>query len=776
MSMSDDDAEILAVARAGFLDEAQDMLRQFEQGLLVLESEPGDSESLNSAFRAAHTIKGTAGMFGCDAVVAFTHEAETLLEALRSGQRQLDDTVVAALLESRDQMEALLEEVRSGHEDPAVKASSQALAARLRALLGKDEPSAAEPATDPNEAAAAASASECAVSARSCWHLSLRFQQDALRNGLDPLSFLRYLATLGEVLAVRTQSQAIPALEDLDAEACHLGFELRFDSPASRQDIERVFEFAVDDSDVQILAPDAAPADFEALASLRCGDDAAARAALFECWRDMGLRFELRLEAVVPADTDDEEAQPLVVPHIERRSATPERTAARGGDRRSGVGERREGGRDRRAGDETRFVRVRADKLDKLIDLIGELVIAGSGAQMIAHLEGNEALVEANSRVMDLVQETRDGTLALRMVPIGETFARFQRVVRDVSKQLGKEVELVVTGGDAELDKSMVDAIADPLMHLVRNSMDHGLEAPLERLAAGKQALGRLALNAFHEAGSIVIEVSDDGRGLARERILNKAIERGLIPENQVLADHEVWQLIFLPGFSTAETITDLSGRGVGMDVVKRSIESLRGTISLSSSSGRGTLTQIRLPLTLAMIDGFLTLVGGVNYVLPLAAVAECIDVPEECEREAERPADERRISGTFNLRGEVLPWLDLARFYGIQQDLTAPELATNSGSRRRRSVVVVRDGQTRLGLIVDRLLGEHQTVIKPLSGIFQHLKALAGSTILGSGEVALLLDVPGLTAAAIRGGQRERERGHVKSDQTTQRIASRSN
>ncbi|MCV2421858.1 chemotaxis protein CheA [Paucibacter sp. DJ2R-2] len=747
MSMSDDDAEILAVARAGFLDEAQDMLRQFEQGLLVLESDPGDSESLNSAFRAAHTIKGTAGMFGCDAVVAFTHEAETLLEALRSGQRQLDGTVVAALLESRDQMEALLEEVRSGQEDPAVKASSQALAARLRALLGKTD--AVEPATQAQaieETATPLSATSEAAT-RSCWHLSLRFQQDALRNGLDPLSFLRYLATLGDVLAVRTQAQDVPALEDLDAEACHLGFEVRFDSPASRQDIERVFEFAVDDSDVQILAPGAPPAEFEALASLRCGDDAAARAALFDCWHGMGLRFELRLATVAVADEKDSEvAEPQLVPHIERRAAAPEQNAARGSDRRSGVGERREGGRDRRAGDETRFVRVRADKLDKLIDLIGELVIAGSGAQMIAHLEGNEALVEANSRVMDLVQETRDGTLALRMVPIGETFARFQRVVRDVSKQLGKEVELVVTGGDAELDKSMVDAIADPLMHLVRNSMDHGLEAPAERLAAGKQAQGRLALNAFHEAGSIVIEVSDDGRGLARERILNKAIERGLITENQMLADHEVWQLIFLPGFSTAEAITDLSGRGVGMDVVKRSIESLRGNISLSSSSGRGTLTQIRLPLTLAMIDGFLTVVGGVNYVLPLASVAECIDVPTECSSQ-----EEARISGTFNLRGEVLPWLDLARFYGVQPDFS-----------RRRSVVVVRDGPTRVGLIVDRLMGEHQTVIKPLSGIFQHLKALAGSTILGSGEVALLLDVSGLFAAAIRDSQNKKSPSHT--------------
>ena len=613
MSMTDDDAEILAVARAGFLDEAQEMLRQFEQGLLVLESDPRDSESLNSAFRAAHTIKGTAGMFGCEAVVSFTHEAETLLEALRANQRQLDDDVMSALLESRDQIELLLGEVRSGESDPDVAASSATLAARLRALLG--QPAAAKPA--PTLPAAAPQALVQAPDRT--WHLSLRFLPDALRNGLDPLSFIRYLGTLGEVKAIRTQTAAVPALDALDAEACYLGFELRFESDASHSAIEQVFEFAAEDSDVVILPPGAPPAAFEDLATRRCGEDAEARTALFDCWQSMGISFEVRLE-VAPSAAEAalaDEAPPLV-PHIERRAASPEGEIKRGSDRRSGVGERREGGRDRRAGDETRFVRVRADKLDKLIDLIGELVIAGSGAQMIAHQEGAEVLLEATQRVMDLVQETRDGTLALRMVPIGETFARFQRVVRDVSKQLGKEVELIVTGGDTEMDKSMVDSIADPLMHLVRNSMDHGLETFDERLATGKPATGRLALNAYHEAGAVVIEVSDDGRGLARERILRKAVERELVAEGQVLSDHEVWQLIFQPGFSTAEQITDLSGRGVGMDVVKRSIESLRGTISLSSQVGHGTLTQIRLPLTLAMIDGFLTMVGGVNYVLPL--------------------------------------------------------------------------------------------------------------------------------------------------------------
>lgn len=730
MSLSDDDAEILAVARAGFIEEAQEMLGQFEAALLVLESAPDDAESLNAAFRAAHTIKGTAGLFGFDRVVAFTHEAETLLEALRSGARPLDEEVVAALLESRDQIEKLLAEVQEGEPDPAVEAAGQALANRLRALLGKPPVVGAETRAAPEPASPAPSAAT--PSAEPMWHLSLRFHQDALRNGLDPLSFLRYLARLGDIVGIRTLVEAIPPLEELDAEACHLGFELRLRSESSREEIIGVFEFAAEDSDVQLLAPAATPADFEALAERRCAADAKARETLFSIWRDLGVAFELRHEL---PETPDPETPPEPIPHIERRQA-PAREQA--GDRRSGEGDRRQGGRDRRAGDETRFVRVRADKLDKLIDLIGELVIAGSGAQMIAHQEGADLLLEATQRVMDLVQETRDGALALRMVPIGETFGRFQRVVRDISKQLDKEIELVVSGAETELDKSMVDQIADPLMHLVRNSMDHGIETADVRLASGKPATGRLFLNAYHEAGSVVIEVADDGRGLARERILAKAVERELISAEQVLSDHEVWQLIFLPGFSTADQVTDLSGRGVGMDVVKRNIEALRGTISLHSEAGKGTRTQIRLPLTLAMIDGFLTMVGGVNYVLPLNVVAECIDLPTRC-RELET-SGRAQVSGHFDLRGEVVPWLDLAHFYGVPPD-----------SSRRRSVVIVREGERRVGLIVDRLMGEHQTVIKPLAGIFQPLKALAGSTILGSGEVALVLDVNGLMESARR-------------------------
>ena len=740
----DDDAEIIAAARVGFLDEAADMLQQFEQALLVMETTPDDAENLNAAFRAAHTIKGTAGLFGCDAVVVFTHEVETLLEGLRSGQLAVTDDISAALLEGFDQMAVLLDEVRTGEASPTVQARSQALGARLRQLHGMGHARADDDLlADAPAAAAASSVATTTAATGAAWHLSLRFGADALRNGLDPLAFIRYLGSIGTLDGCHVLADSLPPLDRLDAETCHLGFELRLRSEAGHDEIERVFEFAVDDCSVEILPPDADGDAFERLLALRCGDDGEAVEALLAIWASLGMAMgqvsddahTAELDGATPADQDD----PATLP---THAAAPEPTTVTTlpANRRQPAADRR-AGRDRRAPAETRFVKVRADKLDHLIDLIGELVIAGSGAQMVANQEQSPAFLEATQRVSELVQATRDGALALRMVPVGETFSRFQRVVRDTGKQLGKEIDFAITGGDTELDKSMVELIADPLMHLVRNSLDHGLELPAERLAAGKPALGRLGINAYHEGGAIVIEVSDDGRGLRRDRILAKAIERGLLPEGATPSDPEVWQLIFAPGFSTADKVTDLSGRGVGMDVVKRNIESLRGQISLASVEGRGTTTQIRLPLTLAMIDGFLTLVGGVHYVLPLAVVSECIAVPRECVDAPERTC------GTFDLRGEVLPYIDLALFYGVVPG------ASNQVDAQRRSLVVVRDGAVRIGLVVDRLLGEHQTVIKPLAGIFRHLKALAGSTILGSGDVALVLDMQGLMAAALQAG-----------------------
>ena len=733
--MSDDD-DIIAQARAGFLDEAAQLLKQFEDALLVMETQPDDTENLNAAFRAAHTIKGTAGLFGYDAVVSFTHHAETLMESLRSGALKVNDDVIAVLLQSRDQMERLLDEVQSGDASPEVAALSLSIGRDLKALTGKpmDEATASANAPDTTAQTPAPSlapaASPCAL-----WHLSLRFGPDALRNGLDPLAFFRYLARLGDIRHLRLLDDTLPTLEALDAEACHLGFEIALDSAATQTEVEDVFEFARDDCAIAVLPPTASAADYAALLDERCGTDVQARDALLSLWAEQGVELTRRATAPKPqtlpdtgpagAESDDAEVPAAAPVEIERR-ATPVESS----DRRGNPPERRDGAKDRRS-DETRFIRVRADKLDQLIDLIGELVIASSGAQIVAQQEKSPAFIETAHRIRDLVEAARDGTLGLRMVPIGETFARFHRVVRDVGKQLGKDVQLEISGADTEMDKSMVDAIADPLMHLVRNSLDHGVETAADRQAAGKPGTARVALHAYHEGGQIVIEVSDDGRGLNRERIFNKAVEKGLISADAQLSDNEVHQLISLPGFSTAEQVTDISGRGVGMDVVKRNIDALRGQMHIASAEGHGTTMQIRLPLTLAIIDGFLCAVDSVHYVVPLALVAECIETPMACRQGS-------GVAGYFDLRGEVLPYLNLRRYLG-HPDAT----------QGRQSMIVVRLPNQRVGLLVDRLLGEYQTVIKPLGRLLRNVRVIAGSTILGTGEVALVLDVGALIANA---------------------------
>ncbi|MHB9100966.1 MAG: chemotaxis protein CheA, partial [Sulfuricella sp.] len=381
---------------------------------------------------------------------------------------------------------------------------------------------------------------------------------------------------------------------------------------------------------------------------------------------------------------------------------------------------------------ESSFIRVHADKLDDLINLVGELVIASASAALLSQRSRDMMLHEATSTMSRLVEEIRDGALQLRMVQIGETFNRFHRVVRDMSKEIGKEIGLVITGAETELDKTVIEKIGDPLMHLVRNSMDHGIEPAEMRKARGKPAKGTVRLNAYHESGSIVIEVGDDGGGLNRERILAKALERGLVGPNQSLSDKEIYSLIFEAGFSTADAVTNLSGRGVGMDVVRRNIEALRGMIEIDSEPGAGTTMKIRLPLTLAIIDGFLMGVGSASYVVPLDMVMECIELNEE-ERQ------ETRERNYINLRGTVLPFIRLRDHFREQ-----------GKAGRRENIVVVQYAGQKAGLVVDELMGEFQTVIKPLGKLFGNLKGVSGSTILGSGEVALILDVPALIQRAV--------------------------
>jgi two-component system chemotaxis sensor kinase CheA len=381
---------------------------------------------------------------------------------------------------------------------------------------------------------------------------------------------------------------------------------------------------------------------------------------------------------------------------------------------------------------ENNFVRVRADKLDELITLVGELVIASAGTALAARRGADTDTIEAASTMAQMVEEVRDRALKLRMVPIGETFTRFTRLARDLGKELGKEIELALTGTETELDKSMVEKIADPLLHLVRNAIDHGIEPAGLRRERGKPAAGRLQLNAYHDSGSIVIEVSDDGGGLDRKRILERAVERGMVAAGHTPGDEEIHRLIMQSGFSTARTVSNISGRGVGMDVVRRNIESLRGTLSIDSAEGQGTTFTMRLPLTLAIIEGFLVGVDKSSYVVPLEMVVECLELSAE-DRQGIRE------SGYINLRGEVLPLLRLREVFEVQGD-----------AGKRENIVVVNYAGQRAGFVVDTLLGEFQTVIKPLGRLFERLSGISGSTILGNGEVALILDVQALVQRAI--------------------------
>lgn len=712
--------DLMDEGRQVFAVESRELLQQMEDSLLHLESEPGDAESINSLFRAAHTIKGSAGLFAFDAIVAFTHVVESVLDRVRDGEVALDETLMGLLLPCCDHIGILVTEaIEDGRQPrPDLAAAGQELLTRLSVYLGAVASGAiASVSSGEGEGREGGEvrgrAADCVAS--DAWHISLRFGADVLRNGMDPLSFLQYLGTMGRIARIVTVSDRLPADECFDPESCYLGFEIRFESDAGKEAIEDVFDFVRSDCAIHVLPPHSRVRAYaELIAALP-----EPRERLGEILVECGALTGTELAGVLGARDAGGDAARAGDTLDEAGNAQPEVVDAALGKQRKIRAQRAEEGR---------FIRVEADKLDRLITLVGELVIAGAGTHLLAQRGEDSVLQESAAHLNHLTEEIRDEALRLRMVQIGETFNRFHRVVRDISRELGKDIGLSVSGADTELDKSVVERIGDPLMHLVRNSMDHGLEPTEQRVAAGKPARGQIALNAYHDSGSIVIEVSDDGRGLDRDRILAKARERGLVKADHSPAEEEIDNLIFAPGFSTAEQVTNLSGRGVGMDVVRSNIEALRGSVGISSSKGRGTTVSIRLPLTLAIIDGFLVEAGGATYVIPLDMIVECVELP----------ADRLQGGDFLNVRGKVLPYLRLRDLFGIDGDRPV-----------RESVVVVRYGQMRAGIVVDRLLGEAQTVIKPLGKLFSGLKGISGSSILGTGEVALILDVAALVQRA---------------------------
>lgn len=711
--------------RQAYIAESQELLASLEEHLLRLEREPDDNDAINAIFRAAHTIKGGAGIVECDYIVEFTHVLENALDLARDGRIKVDDGLIQLLLASGDHIARLLEFAG----DPAARPDNETLARGEEILKGLRTYS-PQQATPGSELAAPADArvesSGGGLVGHDCWHISIRFGENLLREGMDPLSFLRYLASFGEIAHLETLLDSLPDAESMDPEHCYLGFEIDFRAETSKEKIERVFDFVRDSCLLHILPPYSRVSEYVDLImslpedTMRLGEILTKAGAL--------TATELAECLAAQAEPTQEKAPPLGEILVEQHIVQKELVEA-AVVKQTQVSEKKN--------QEAKLIRVQADKLDHLINLVGELVIAGASAALLAQKSRDDVLFEATSTISRLVDEIRDGALKLRMVQIGETFNRFHRVVRDTSREMGKEIELVITGAETELDKTVVEKISDPLMHLVRNAIDHGIEAKALRQQRGKPEKGRIALNAFHESGSIVIQVSDDGGGLDKNKILAKAVEKGLLVEGTELSDQEIYKLIFEAGFSTADQVTNISGRGVGMDVVRRNIEALRGSVHIDSTPGEGTTLSIRLPLTLAIIDGFLTGVGNAAYVVPLDLVEECIELGHEAANR-----------DYLNLRGEVLPFLRLREHFG-----NCCEPAANP--RRRQSVVVVRYAGKRAGLVVDELMGEFQTVIKPLGPVFAHIKGIAGSTILGSGEVALILDVPSLIGHA-RGNERQ--------------------
>ncbi|MGQ9370637.1 chemotaxis protein CheA [Azospirillum sp. A39] len=663
-----------------FRQEAQDLLEQLEAALLDLEQSPDDRGLIDGAFRALHTLKGSGAMFGFDRVAAFTHRFETAFDRVRKGLAPPSRDLVAVALSAKDHIRTLVDAPAA-----AEPAEGEAILETLRGVVeGDAPPSAAAPPDRPVPAGAAE-----APGASVTWRVRFRLPRNALVTGANPLLLLDELRALGRC-TVTALTDGVPPLDELDPEACHLAWDVTLTTAHPRAAIEDVFIFVLDESDLTI-EPHGEPHG-EPL-----GEPPSGRAP------------------PVPAPS-----APPAGPAADAEAGEPDRPIP--GDAPAG---RRDadaaGARDPRPGTS---LRVQAERLDELMDRVGELVIAQARLSQLAGASSDANVKSVAEELERLAAGLRDITMGIRMVPIGSLFGRFRRLAHDLSRDLGKDLELVTSGEETELDKTMIERLADPLVHLIRNSIDHGLEDAERRRAAGKPPRGTVRLGARHSGAEVLISVADDGRGLDAARIRAKAEEQGLLAPGAEASDAELFQFLFHAGFSTAREVSAVSGRGVGMDVVKRTIEGLRGTIDVATRPGAGTEVTLRLPLTLAIIDGLLVRVGRGRYAIPLSAVEECVELTV---------ADDLRSRGRsfLNIRGDLVPFLRLRELF-----------ATAAPPDPYQKVVIVSAGDLRVGLVVDQIIGSHQTVIKSLSKLHADVETFSGATILGDGTVALILDV----------------------------------
>ena len=670
-----------------FRQEARELLEQLEEGLLDLEQNPANDDLINSTFRALHTIKGSGAMFGFTAVAAFVHEFETAFDQIRKGHTPATSELIAVALDAKDHIHKLIEQPDARHTggDAILEALHVVIAAAHAVPAVAEIEAAADSAPTPTSTVAGART----------WRIRFRLPGDALIYGTNPLLLLDEIKAIGPCM-VTALTDTIPPLDLIDPEVPYMGWQIDLEAEDPREAIDDVFLFLKDGMELSV----------EPLTE--------ATAALPEAPRGVEI---------------DPTAEPGAAPAAIAVAAKPKAPPARDMDKPAAP---------ERAASSS--MRVDAERLDELMDRVGELVIAQARLTQIAAMSQDANLKTIAEELERLSSGLRDTTMGIRMVPIGSLFSRFRRLVHDLGRDLDKDIEFITTGEDTELDKTMIERLADPLVHLIRNSVDHGLEPADKRLAAGKPAKGTVRLSAVYAGAEVAISVSDDGAGLNADRIRAKAEEAGLLAPDTKIADADLWQMIFAPGFSTAKEVTSLSGRGVGMDVVKRTIDGLRGSIDVATTPGQGSTMTLRLPLTLAIIDGMLVRVGNGRYTIPLAAVEECVELPEGIEATG-------RGRNFLDIRGSLVPFLRLREVFG-----------TKAPAEPHQKVVIVSSGEGRVGLVVDQIIGNNQTVIKQLSKLHSSIKSFSGATILGDGTVALILD----TAHLAQFGQSQIDQGRA--------------
>ena len=685
-----------------FCEDADEQLTFMENALITMQEQGADEENIGALFRAMHTIKGTAGMFGFDAIVSFAHVAENLLSEVRDDKITLTSEMIELFLKAKDHTQHLIDLAIAQEEiDEFTQVTNDELLKMLKAYMPTQANALAPEEKPLNDEVTEQTGQEEEI----LWHISVRLKPNFFATGMDIINILSFFDELGTIKKIFPVTSNIPNLQEINPTQAYMGYEILFLTDVEYEDIEEIFEFVLDDIELSIFKAD----HIDTLKKLIKGSK-----------DKINLKNELIKHDFYTANVFDEEKQneeqQSVTEELQQKQVPAQTTKAPQKEQKKSFS-----------------LRVDSSKIDHLINQISEMVIANAKVTQRADMLEDNELSESATILTDMLEEIRTGVMNIRMVQVGDSFNKFKRIVHDVAKKLNKEIDFEIIGGETELDKMVVEKISDPLMHMLRNSIDHGIEMPDERERLGKERSGKVTLTTYPDAGTIVIEIKDDGRGLPKEKILQKAIKNGLVPQNHNLSDKEIYNLIFEAGLSTADEVSDISGRGVGMDIVKKNIESLRGTVEIDSKEGEGSTFTIRLPLTLAIIDGFLIQSGNTKYIIPLEMIQECIELDSYYKKQMNG-------SEFINLRDSMLPLLDIRNYF-----CEAPS------HTERENVVVLRYGEYKMGMMVDELFGEFQTVIKPLGEVFSRVPGISGGTILGSGEIALIFDIPKLMEHKIK-------------------------